>query len=406
MTNLLLRLFVKNSKNAADSAVRENVGKMSGIVCIVLNLLLAAAKITVGAVFSVLSVLADGLNNLTDCGSNVVSLVSIKLAGKPADSDHPYGHRRIEYISGMIVAFIVLVLAFELAVESVSQIVAWANGEAENPDFGLWTVLTLAVSVLVKFWMFLFNRKLGRQYSSQLLAATAVDSVSDACSTFAVLIALTVAYFTGVNLDGVMGLVVSVVIAVAGVKIFKSTVNELLGEAPSPDMIKDIINRIKSFDGVLGIHDLNVHNYGPYKYYASVHVEVDSSVDVLESHDLMDRIERDFAQNTDITLVTHLDPIVVGDSELDNYKQEVLQIVKTLDRHFEIHDFRMVKGTTHTNLIFDVAVHFDTALTSKQIVDYIQTEISKLHSDVYVVPTVEQQLKTDISDRKSRKRKK
>lgn len=406
MTNLLLKLFVKNNKNTTDSTVRENVGKMSGIVCIVLNLLLAAAKIVVGALFSVLSVLADGLNNLTDCGSNVVSLISIKLAGKPADSDHPFGHRRMEYIAGMIVAFIVLMLAFELATESISKIVAWAKGEASATDFGLWTILALSISILVKFWMFVFNRKLGKRYSSELLKATATDSISDVCSTSAVLVALVISHFTGVNLDGVMGMVVSVVIAIAGVKIFKTTVNELLGEAPSPEMIKEIVSRIKSFDGVLGIHDLNVHNYGPNKFYASVHVETDSAVDVLESHDLMDRIERDFAQNTDITLVTHLDPIVVGDPVLDSYKQEILHIVKTLDEHFDIHDFRMVKGTTHTNLIFDVAVHFDTTLSSKQIVDFIQTEISKLHPDVYVVPTVEQQLKDDMPKKKSRQKKK
>lgn len=404
MTNLLLKLFVKNNKNTTDSAVRENVGKMSGIVCIVLNLLLACSKIVVGALFSVLSVLADGLNNLTDCGSNVVSLVSLKLAGKPADSDHPFGHRRMEYIAGMIVAFIVLVLAFELASESIGKIVAWAKGEAAQTDFGLWTILALALSILVKFWMFVFNRTLGKRYSSELLKATATDSISDVCSTGAVLAALIISHYTGVNLDGVMGVVVSVVIAIAGIKIFKSTVNELLGEAPSAEMIKDIVARIKSFDGVLGIHDLNVHNYGPNKFYASVHVEVDSSVNVLESHDLMDRIERDFAQNTDITLVTHLDPIVVGDPVLDSYKKDVLDIVKTLDEHFSIHDFRMVKGTTHDNLIFDVAVHFDTTLSAREIADYIQTEMTKLHPDVYVVPTVEQQLKDDLPKKHTQKK--
>ncbi len=406
MTNLLLKLFVKNNKNTTDAIVRENVGKMSGIVCIVLNVLLACSKIAVGAMFSVLSVLADGLNNLTDCGSNVVSLISIKLAGKPADSDHPFGHRRMEYIAGMIVSLIVLVLALELASESIEKIVAWAKGEAQLADFGLWTILALSISILVKFWMYVFNCKLGKRYSSQLLKATATDSISDVCSTSAVLLALVVSHFTGVNLDGVMGVVVSVVIAIAGIKIFKTTANELLGEAPSAEMIKEIASRIKSFEGVLGIHDLNVHNYGPNKFYASVHVEVDSTVDVLESHDLMDRIERDFAQNTDITLVTHLDPIVVGDPVLDNYKQEVLTIVKSLDEHFEIHDFRMVKGTTHTNLIFDVAVHFDSSLSPKQIADFIQAEMTKLHPDVYVVPTVEQQLKDDTPKKSLGKKKK
>lgn len=405
MTNLLLKLFVKNNKDVTNANVRENVSKMSGLVCIVLNVLLAAAKIVVGAVFSVLSVLADGLNNLTDCGSNIVSLVSIKLANKPADSDHPFGHRRMEYIASMVVAFIVLFLALELASESVAKIIALIRGEAEELNFGLWTILALCLSVLVKFWMFIFNSKLAKRYSSQLLKATATDSISDVLGTSAVLVALVISYFTGFNLDGIMGVAVSVIIAIAGFKILKSTANELLGEAPNAEMIQSIVQRIKSFDGVKGIHDLNVHNYGPNKYYASVHVEVDSAVDVMESHDLMDRIERDFAENTDITLVTHLDPIVVGDPVLDSYKEEIISIVKAMDDHFDIHDFRMVKGPTHVNLIFDVAVHFNTNLSAKQIADHIQQEVNKLHQNVYVVPTVEKQIAEDQPEKKTKKKK-
>lgn len=392
MTQLLLKLFVKNHKDVANPDVREKVGKMAGLVCIVLNLLLAAAKIAVGAVFSVVSVLADGMNNLTDCGSNVVSLVSIKLANKPADSDHPYGHRRMEYVAGMIVSFIVLMLAFELASQSVSKIVAQFRGQAEALEFSLWTVASLCASLLVKLWMFFFNGKLGKRYSSQLLAATATDSISDVFATAAVLVALLVSNFANVNLDGAMGLAVSVFIAIAGIKIFKETVNQLLGEAPSEQLVQSIVQRIKQFDGVRGLHDLNVHNYGPDKYYASVHVEVDAAVDVMESHDLTDRIERDFAQNTNITLVTHLDPVVVGDQQLEGYKKEVLEIVKQMDQHFDVHDFRMVKGPTHTNVIFDVAIHFDTPLTPKQIADQIKEKMLQLHPDVYAVPTVERQL--------------
>lgn len=404
MTELLLKIFVKNNKDTQNPTVREKVGKMSGIVGIVLNVLLAAAKIVVGAVFSVLSVLADGLNNLTDCGSNVVSLISIKLAGKPADAEHPYGHRRMEYIASMIVSFIVLVLAFELATESITKVVAFCKGESEKLDFSIWTVVALGVSILVKLWMFFFNRKLGKRYNSELLKATSTDSISDVCATAAVLLAVVISHFTGVNLDGFMGVAVSVVIAIAGIKILKGTINELLGEAPDDKLIKQIEQRIKSYDGVCGIHDLNVHNYGPNKFYASVHIEVDAAVDVMTSHELMDKIERDFKENTDIILVTHLDPIVLGDPELNAYKSEVEEIVKGLDEHFSIHDFRMVKGPTLTNLIFDVAVHFDTKLTSAEIVDYIQKEIDKTHTEVYVVPTVEQQIKSDgKNDRKGKK---
>lgn len=395
MTRLLLKIFVKNSENNHDAAVREKVGKLSGIVGIVLNVLLAAAKIVVGAVFSVLSVLADGLNNLTDCGSNVISLVSLKLAGKPADSEHPYGHKRMEYVASMIVAFIVLVLAFELGMESASKIVDLVQGNAQELTFSIWTVVALCVSVVVKFWMFLFNRKLGNEYNSELLKATSVDSVSDVCATLAVLVAVVVSHFIGINLDGIMGVAVAVFIAVAGIKILKETINQLLGEAPSKQLVDSVVERIKRFDGVCGIHDLNVHNYGPDKYYASVHVEVDASVDVMQSHELMDKIERDFTQNTDITLVTHMDPVVVGDPELDSYKSQVEEIVQQLDEHFSIHDFRMVKGPTLTNLIFDVAIHFDTKLTPVQIQQYIQQKIDQTHTNVFVVPTVEQQISSD-----------
>lgn len=407
MTNLLLKLFVKNHKDVHNHAVRERVGKLSGIVGIVLNVLLATAKIVVGAVFSVLSVLADGLNNLTDCGSNVISLVSLKLAGKPADSEHPYGHKRMEYIASMIVAFIILVLAFELGSESVNKLIDLVNGNAEALEFSLWTVVALSVSILVKFWMFVFNKRLGKRYNSDLLKATSIDSISDVCATSAVLLAIIVSNFAGINLDGVMGVAVSVFIAVAGIKILKETINQLLGEAPDEKLIKEIQQRIKKFHGVCGIHDLNVHNYGPDKYYASVHVEVDASVDVMESHELMDKIERDFSQNTDITLVTHLDPVVVGDPELDSFKTEVEQIVKALDEHFSIHDFRMVKGPTLTNLIFDVAIHYDTHLSATQIAEQIQAEIDKKHKEVYVVPTVEKQIVSDkIKKEKKQKRKK
>ncbi len=400
MTRLLLKIFVKNSGDTHDAAVREKVGKLSGIVGIVLNVLLAAAKIVVGAVFSVLSVLADGLNNLTDCGSNVISLVSLKLAGKPADSEHPYGHKRMEYVASMIVAFVVLVLAFELGMESVSKIIALAQGNAQELTFSIWTVVALCVSVVVKFWMFLFNRKLGNEYNSELLKATSLDSISDVCATFAVLVAVVVSHFVGINLDGIMGVAVAAFIAVAGIKILKETINQLLGEAPSKQLVDSVVERIKRFDGVCGIHDLNVHNYGPDKYYASVHVEVDASVDVMQSHELMDKIERDFAQNTDIVLVTHMDPVVVGDPELDCYKNQVEEIVQQLDEHFSIHDFRMVKGPTLTNLIFDVAIHFDTKLTPLQIQQYIQQKIDQTQTNVFVVPTVEQQISSDKGKRK------
>lgn len=391
MTKLLLKMFVKNYKDTDSAVARKSVGTLSSVVGIALNTLLSALKIAVGALFGLISVLADGLNNLTDCGSNVVSLVSFKLSSKPADKEHPFGHQRIEYVAGMIVAFIVLVLAFELGTESVTKIVALCKGESEEITFSWWTVAVLSAAVLVKLWMFFFNRKLGKTYNSDLLKATALDSISDVAATGAVLVSVIISHYAKVNLDGVMGLAVSLVIAIAGIKILKGTSGHLLGEAPDKELIEEIEERIKKYDGVYGIHDLNVHNYGPNKFYASVHVEVDAAVSILDSHDMIDGIERDFAENTNIILVIHMDPIVLNDPELDEYRREILQIVKSLDPTFDIHDFRMVKGPTHTNLIFDVAISYDTKLTKDEIAEYIQDKVTETHSDVYVVPTIERQ---------------
>lgn len=389
MTNLLLKLFVPNYKDATSVTVRDRATKLSGTVCIVLNTLLAAAKITVGALFGLMSVLADGINNLTDCGSNVVSLVSIKLAERPADREHPYGHRRAEYVASMIVAFVVLTVALELAIEGVTGIINLIKGDVEPISFEIWTVVALSASILVKLWMFVFNKRLSKRYSSELLNATATDSISDVCATSAVLIAVIVSYYTGFNADSILAVAVSVVIAVSGIKIFKETLKHLLGEGADKQLSDEVVARIKRFDGVLGVHDLNIHNYGPNYYYASAHVEVDGSVSVMETHDMIDQIERDFAENTNIKLVIHMDPIVVNDPELDDYKAEIRSIVKDMDESFDIHDFRMVKGPTHVNLIFDVAISFETKLTERQVADKIQTEVNKLHDNVYVVTTID-----------------
>lgn len=392
MTNLILKLFVKNHTDTKNAKVREQVGKVASIVGIVVNLVLSLCKIAVGTLFGLISVMADGFNNLTDCGSNIVSLISFKLASRPADKEHPYGHARIEYVASMIVGFIVMLLAFELGMESVNKIVDLVNGNSTQVTFEVITVVVLGISILGKLWFYFFNSKLAKTYNAELLKATASDSLSDVFATTAVLVSVVISPITGFNTDGIMGIVVAVLIAIAGVGILRDTLNHLLGASPTEELIKSIEERIRCFDGVLGIHDLHVHNYGPNKFYASVHVEVDSAVDVMESHDMIDEIERDFANNTDIMLVIHLDPIVIGDPELDTYRQEILAIVQQLDKAFDIHDFRMVKGPTHTNLIFDVAVSYDTKLTSTQIVEHIQQQISLEHPNVYVVPTVERKL--------------
>ncbi len=389
---LLLKLFVKNSDDTKNTAVREKVCTISGFLCIALNIILATAKILVGSLFGIISVLADGMNNLTDCGGNIVSVVSVKMANRPADKEHPYGHARIEYIASMIVAFLVLMLAYELGSSSVGKITSPEPADMQNI---WWVAGALVFSVAVKLYMFLFNRKYGKTYDSDLMLATSTDSLSDCISTTAVLVVLLVNYFTDNALpwlDGAMGVAVSLFIAFAGLKLFKETMSVLVGEAPTAELVTEIVERIKRYPEVLGIHDLNVHSYGPGTFYASVHAEVDSSVPVLESHDVIDQIEKDFHDNTNVTMVIHLDPVVVGDEELNFYKQSICNYVKNLDESYNVHDVRMVRGFTHTNIIFDVAIPFDAPHTEQDLQMLLADFAKTFETTVYFVVTVERQM--------------
>ena len=325
MGRLLIKLFVKDADDVNSPRVRAAYGTLAGAVGIVLNILLAVGKIVVGTLFGALSVTADGFNNLTDCGSNVVSVIGFKVAEKPADKEHPYGHQRMEYIAAMIVAFIVLVVAVELAIESVGKLIT-----PEESEFSIATIVVLAASVLVKLWMFFFNRLLAKKISSPALKATATDSISDSAATLAVIVALIISHFTSVDLDGVMGLVVAILIAVAGIGIFRSTLSRLLGEAPDKEVVEGIKDRVMSYQGVVGLHDLNVHSYGK-KLYASVHVEVDSRLSITEGHELADEIERDFAANTEIVMLVHIDPVAVDDPIADRYREMTLGVVRAID---------------------------------------------------------------------------
>lgn len=383
---MLVRLFIKNGDDIDSPQVRAAYGTLSGAVGIVLNILLAVGKIVVGVIFGALSVTADGLNNLTDCGGNVVSVIGFKVAEKPADKEHPYGHQRMEYVAAMVVAFIVLVVAFELAVESVQKLIT-----PEESEFSIATVIVLAVSVAVKLWMFFFNRYLAKKISSPVLKATATDSISDSAATLAVIVALIISHYTSVDLDGVMGLVVAILIAVAGIGIFRSTLSRLLGEAPDKEVVEGIRARVTGYAGVVGLHDLNVHSYGK-KLYASVHVEVDSKMTINEGHELADEIERDFAANTDIMMVVHIDPVAVNDPVVDRYREITLGVVRAIDPSYSIHDFRLVNGVSRINLIFDVAIPFDSKLTEKEVSARIKEALTAIDAKLNPMPTVEKQI--------------
>ena len=387
MGKLLLKIFVKDYKNTDSESVREAYGKLSGIVGIILNLLIAAAKIVVGAITGVISVLADGLNNLSDCGGNAVSFIGFKMAGKPADKEHPYGHQRVEYVASLAVSFIILAVAIELAIESVKKIIS-----PSSTQFSVVTLSILGASILIKLWMFFFNRKLGKAISSDVLKATALDSITDCLATAAVITAFVISHYTGVNLDGYMGCLVAIIVAIAGIGLLRKTVSRIVGQAPDKSMLKDIKDRILSYEGVMGIHDLAVHSYGHSKFYATAHVEVDAATSIMDAHELADTIEQDFISNTNIILVVHIDPIVLDDPETNDYHEAVCKIVCDICPDYNVHDFRAVKAGQSVKLIFDVGIPFDSKLTERQIADTVKEKVAMLSPLLNAVVTVEKQI--------------
>lgn len=370
-----------------DLNKREKEGKIASIIGIVINVVLSALKITVGLVFGVISVLADGINNLSDCGSSLISLISFKFSSKPADKEHPFGHERIEYISAMAVAFLILIIAFELVTEAVTFII---NPVALN--FSAIIVIVLAVSVAVKFLMAVYYKKVSKKINSSVLRATAIDSMADGISTTAVLIALIISKTTGVALDGYVGVLVALFVGFSGVRVLRETMSHLVGQAPDKQVVDEIKKRVLDHEGVLGVHDLAVYSYGPNKYFASVHVEVDAKLDVMLSHELVDDIEQEFLKETNVILTGHLDPIVTDDEEVVFLREQIKSSVRELDERFSAHDIRTVKGPNRVNVIFDVAVPFDTKISQEDIKQQLTERILQLSAKYNPVITVEKQI--------------
>lgn len=386
MFDQLMRLLVKEYDTPENPAVREKCGRAAGAVGIFTNLLLFVIKLIAGLLSHSLAIMADAVNNLTDSGSSVIMLVGFKLAGKPADEKHPFGHARIEYLSGVVVSFIVLFLGLELGISSVKKIFA-----PEATDFSLLTFGILVLSILVKIWQFCFYRSVGKKLRSEAISATSADSRNDAITTFVVLAGAVFTQFTDVNLDGILGLIVAVFIVVSGVKLILETGNPLLGMAPDPELVRSIYERILSYDGVIGLHDLAVHNYGAGRCFASVHCEVPAENDVLESHDVIDNIERDFLRDENIHLVIHLDPIVTGDERTNLLHAQVEELVKRCCPQAAIHDFRVVWGVTHSNVVFDVAAPFSLTDSDDTIRKTLTAEIQKLDETYRTVITVDRE---------------
>ena len=379
MTRLLLRLFVRNADQTDDPKVRSAYGILAGIVGILCNLLLFAGKLVVGTLSGSVSITADAVNNLSDASSSVVTLVGFRIAEKPADEGHPYGHARVEYISGLAVAALILVIGVELAKNSVKKIFLPSPVEFSPVVAGV-----LLMSILVKLWMALFNRTLGRRIGSATLQATAADSRNDVISTGAVLLAAVVEAWTGWTIDGYVGRLVALFIIWSGVGIARDTIDPLLGKPTDPALRKLIADEIFQSEKVLGFHDLMVHDYGPGQRFATVHVEMDMREDPMACHDIIDDIERDCWERHRIHLCIHYDPIVTDDAELNHMRKLVQQRIQALDPRLSIHDFRMVRGASHTNLIFDMIIPYEMesrkAELKRQVDEAVRQESNRYFS--------------------------
>ena len=384
MHNWLVKKFIKDYENTGDLKVRAAYGKLSGKVGIFCNAFLFLGKFIVGTVSGSVSITADAVNNLSDAASSIISLIGFKMAEKPADADHPYGHARYEYLSGLTVAVMIILIGVELFKSSLDKVL--------NPspvDFSAAAAVVLIGSIIVKLWMSLFNRSLGKKINSATLEATSADSRNDVISTSAVLIAALITHFAKVDLDGYMGVAVAVFILYSGIGLVKDTLDPLLGSAPDPALVDHIQKKILSYDGVLGTHDLMIHDYGPGRKFASVHVEMAAEDDVIKSHDVIDNIERDFLENENLNLIVHYDPIITGDEKINDLRSWLSDQVKAINPELSIHDLRVVPGNTHTNLIFDCVMPYDINMTESELKREIRKRVNLKDPDYYCVMTID-----------------
>lgn len=381
MTSLLLKLFVYN-KERDEKQTRTRLGSFGGAVGIVLNALLALAKAAAGLMFGSISLVADAANNLTDAAGSIITLLGFKLAAKKPDRDHPYGHGRMEYLSGLLMAFVVLMLGISLLKSSFTRIL-----HPEGLTFSYLSVAVMVLSILGKLWLSLFYKKLQKLTGSATFGAASADSRNDVISTLAVLCSTVIYATTSLNIDGYIGLAVSLFILYSAVGLIRETLDPLLGQPPEKEFVQTIHKKALSYEGVLGIHDLVVHNYGPGRTFINFHAEVDASADMLASHDLIDNIERDFLQEMGIETAIHIDPVITNDPVLDELKGTVKQILATLDPRLTMHDFRAVIGPTHTNLIFDIVLPADFQKSTAQFKDEFDALLHQTHPECFTVIT-------------------
>ena len=384
MFEFLIKKYIPNYELTEDLKVREKYGTLCSIVSIVCNLIMVIFKLIFGSITSSIAIVADAYNNLSDMGSNLATMFGFKLASKHPDANHPYGHGRIEYITGLIMSFLILFVGINSVKESVVKIF--------KPDvivFSMPAVIVLLVSMALKLWMGYFNAKVAKHINSTTLSAASADSYNDVLLTAATLVSLLLSLISDLPFDGIIGAVVSLLVIKAGVEIFIDTINPLLGMAPDKELIKEINQFVRSYPVVLGIHDLMLHDYGPGRRYMSMHVEVNSNENIMDIHDQIDVIERDLLEKFNILTSIHMDPINIDDKVTKQYKGMVIEIVKSYNTNYSIHDFRVVTGPTHTNLIFDVLLPAGDEVNHHDVEDYICKEVKKVDQNLYCVIQIE-----------------
>ena len=385
MISILSRIFIKNHADTSDPGVRRAYGVLCGAVGIFLNVLLFAAKYLAGTLTGSIAIVADAFNNLSDAGSSIITLLGFKLAAKKPDRDHPYGHGRFECIAGLVVSFVILMMGFDLAKSSVTKIF-----HPEAVDFSILSICILIGSILVKLYMSLYNRAVGKRINSAAVLATATDSISDVCATTMVLAATLVARFTGLNIDGWAGAIVSLVILWAGYNAAKDTIDPLLGQAPDPEFVQRIADIVNRYPEVVGMHDLMVHDYGAGRVMISLHAEVPSSGDIMALHDVIDTIERDLQEELNCSAVIHMDPISTDDQLITSTRELLKERIHAqISPDISIHDFRMVPGPTHTNVIFDAVVPYEFSMSDAQVQEKISSLVRAIEGDYFAVVTID-----------------
>ena len=384
MTNFLIKLFIKDKENVEDNNVRGKYAMLSSITGIIVNILLSVFKLIIGIIANSMSIISDALNNVSDAGSSIITMIGFKMSQKKVDSDHPWGHGRMEYITALFVDILIILVGFELLQSSVDKII-----HPELPNISNITIILLVVAILAKLWLFLFYRKIAKKINSAAIKGTAYDSISDSISTLAVLISAIVARFAEISIDGYVSLLVSIFILITGIKAIKEIIDLLLGQKPDPEYVNAIEEFAKKYDTIEGIHDIMVHDYGPGRKIVSFHAEVPANSDICRAHDIIDQMEQDILQEFGCITTIHMDPIVVDNEEINKMKQDVEKIVKQINENYSIHDFRMTDGGERFNLIFDLVIPTDEKTDKDELIREIQRKLKEENEKYYAVIKVE-----------------